>query len=351
LPFAWHFPWPLLLPLPPPPLPPPPLPPPPLPPPPLPPPLPLLPPPFPLPPPLLPPPLPFPLPPPLLPPPPLPLPWSLLPLGVLVALEAFLWPFASALGFFPALSPGDGAGLADATRLGPLPGGADPGLTDGRGAAGCGAGAPKTVCATSCSGAGSASAAAVPPSAATRASTPPAISAGTRPGRRPGIRPGRRSPFRPARCLVRRQAPRRDWRTASPNAATAACSPHSSRAVAGRAAAASTRASACSCVGAQGPAPWPDSSRSAVASSGDSRSVRSWEIGISAGEPLQAVIVLHRPGPPPRLADLAPHWWLRPAARSARAGPGARPPGPRRGSCPRSWRLPWLPGRPRRAAR
>jgi hypothetical protein len=79
---------------------------------------------------------------------PLPLPWVLLLPGVLVALAAFLLPFAFP-AFFPALARGDWAGLGDAAGRGPLPAGADPGLTDGRGAAGLGAGAPKTVCAIS----------------------------------------------------------------------------------------------------------------------------------------------------------------------------------------------------------
>ncbi len=167
--FDWHFPWPLPLPFPFP----------------LPFPLPL---PFPFPFPLpwpLPLPWPFPLPWPL----PFPLPWPLPLLGVLVAPVGFLGPFVPALAFFPPFSPGAGVGLADATRLGPLPVGADPGLTDGRGASGRGAGAPKTVCAISWSGAGRAFAAAVPPSAAIRASMPPAIRTVTRRARGSPPRP------------------------------------------------------------------------------------------------------------------------------------------------------------------
>jgi len=98
-----------------------------------------------------------------------------------------------------------------------------------------------------CSGAGRSPAAAVPLSAAATASTPHEMSTGTRLARENRVR----------QKLAHAGARSRDLglRTASSNAATAACSPESSRSVAGRAAAPSSRASACSSRGAPGSAP------------------------------------------------------------------------------------------------
>jgi hypothetical protein len=151
-----------------------------------------------------------------------------------------------------------------------------------------GAGAPNTVCASCCSGAGRAPATAVPDRAMTTAITIPVTATKTR----------RADGSLRVRVLLGGHEP--GAVAARTNAATAASSPDSSCSVPGRDAALNTSSRDCWAAEASGPGSCPLSSRSAIASSSDSRSarreIRRARNGTLAREPEGARITLRLPG-------------------------------------------------------
>ena len=157
-----------------------------------------------------------------------------------------------------------------------------------------GAGAPN-VCASCCSGAGSAPATAVPQTARTIVASIPAAMRGIL----RGGRPLRGRAVAPAPAVLAAPA----VLTAVTNAATLAASVDNSCSVPGRAAARSATARVRWAGEASGPASWPASSRSAITSSSDSRAGRDKTCemkGILARKPLSRPITLR---PPARCHD------------------------------------------------